>query len=128
MFVYWLLITWTIRICGCKIVSYVFASITCIGSMGQFHFDLLIRKFKYRASNTILFGSPIARKITGFKNVFPLSCCSLLTADIILHCSRMIKSLFTLSRKNIRALLERCFSKIGSGLIRRCSGDCIIST
>ena len=65
--------------------------ITGIGSMGQFHFDSSISDFKYRATKTILRDSLMARLMTEFINVFPMSCCSLLTSEINLYCSRISK-------------------------------------
>ena len=46
--------------------------------------------------------------------MFTLSCCYLLAGDIVLFCSRMSKSLFTLSCKCIGTLLARCFFKTAS--------------
>ena len=65
------------------IILSVFLRFTCIGSMGQLHFDLSIGEIKYRASRTILSDSPLARLFTGLMNVFLLGRCFLFTGEII---------------------------------------------
>ena len=56
--------------------------------------------------------------------MFCLGCCSLLSVEIILHCSRMSKSLFILSCKCIGTLLGRCFLKNALDLRARGRAEC----
>ena len=74
-------------------------SIKCIGSSGNLLFDSSIGDLRYHTSRTIFNVSPLARIIKGLIKVFPFGCCSLFTGEIILFCSRMSRSLFTLSCK-----------------------------
>ena len=46
------------------------------------------------------------------------------TGEIILYCSRMSKSLFSLSCKSNGILLARRFLKIALGVGGRCCGEC----
>ena len=82
-----------------KYFPFIFVKITCIGSMGQLHFDSSMSELRYLASRTIFNDSPLARMITGLINVLPFGCSSLFTGDIMLYCSKMSSNLFTLSCK-----------------------------
>ena len=75
-----------------KYFPYIFVKITCIGSIGQLHFDSSISELRYLASKTIFNDSPFARMITGLINVLPFG-------EIILFCSKISSNLFTLSCK-----------------------------
>ena len=72
---------------------------TCIGSIGQLHFDSSISELRYLASKIIFSDSPFARMITGLIKVLPFGCSSLFTGETILYCSKMSSNLFTLSCK-----------------------------
>ena len=82
-----------------KYFPFIFVKITCIGSIGQLHFDSSINELRYLASKTIFNDSPLARMITGLINVLPFGCSSLFTGEIILYCSKISSNLFTLSCK-----------------------------
>ena len=82
-----------------KYFPFIFDKITCIGSIGQLHFDSSISELRYLASKTIFNDSPFARMITGLINVLPFGCSSLFTGEIILYCSKISSNLFTLSCK-----------------------------
>ena len=57
-----------------KYLSFIFVKITCIGSIGQLHFDSSISELRYLASKTIFSDSPFARMITGLIKVLPFGC------------------------------------------------------
>ena len=82
-----------------KYFPFIFVKITCIGSIGQLHFDSSISELRYLASKTIFNVSPFARMITRLLNVLPFGCSSLFTGEIILYCSKISSNLFTLSCK-----------------------------
>ena len=67
-----------------KYFPFVFVKITCIGSIGQLHFDSSISELRYLASKTIFNDSPFAKIITGLINVLLFGCSSLFTGEIIL--------------------------------------------
>ena len=48
-----------------KYLPFIFVKITCIGSMGQLHFDSSINELRYLESKTIFSDSPFARMIKG---------------------------------------------------------------
>ena len=70
-----------------------------MGSIGQLYFDSTISELRKLASKTIFSDSPFARMITGLIKVLPFGCSSLFTGEIILYCSKISSSLFTLSCK-----------------------------
>ena len=82
-----------------KYLPFIFVRITCIGSMGQLHFDSSIIELRYLASKTIFRDSTFARMITGLMKVLPFGCRSVFTGDIISYCSKISSNLFTLSCK-----------------------------
>ena len=82
-----------------KYFPLIFVRITCIGSIGQLHFDSSINELRYLESRTIFNDSLFARMITGLINVLPFGCSSLFTGEIILYCSKISSNLFTLSCK-----------------------------
>ena len=82
-----------------KYFPFIFVKITCIGSIGQLHFDSSIGELRYLASKTIFNDSPFARMITGLIKVLPFGCSSLFTGEIILYCSRISSNLYILSCK-----------------------------
>ena len=82
-----------------KYLPFIFVKITCMGSIGQLHFDSSIDQLRYLASKTIFSDSPFARMITGLIKVLPFGCSSLLTGEIISYCSKMSSNMFTLSCK-----------------------------
>ena len=82
-----------------KYLPFIFVKITCMGSIGQLHFDSSISELRYLASKTIFSDSPFARMITGLMKVLPFGCSSLFTGEIISYCSKMSSNLFTLSCK-----------------------------
>ena len=84
-----------------KYLPFIFVGITWNGSMGQLHLDSSIRKLRYLASRTIFSDSLLARMLTGLIKVLLFGCSSLFTGDIILYCSKMSSSVFTLSCKCI---------------------------
>ena len=105
-----------------KLVPFIFASISCIGSMGQLNLDSSVREMRYLAPGTIFSDSTLARLM----KVFPLGCSSFFfTGDMISFCLRTSSSLFTLSCKWIGTLLSRCFLKTASGSRERCNVECI---
>ena len=104
-----------------KLVPFIFASISCIGSMGQLNLNSSVREMRYLAPRTIFSDSTLARLM----KVFPLCCSSFFTGDMISFCLRTSGSLFTLSCKWIGTLLSRCFLKTASGSRERCNGECI---
>ena len=118
--------------CGnSKVILYcpfIFVSYTCIGSVGQMHFDSSIREYTYRASRTILNQSPLARKILGMMNMYSLGCCFFFTGEIISYCSRIFKSLTTFSCKCSGTIIARYSLKNASGSIGRCGGECFFPT
>ena len=71
-----------------KYLPFIFVKITCIGSMGQLHFDSSISELRYLASKTIFSDSPLTRNITGLMQVLPFGCSSLFTGDIVSYCSK----------------------------------------
>ena len=72
-----------------KYLIFIFVKITCIGSMGQLHFDSSISELRYLASKTIFSDSPFAGMITRLMKVLPFGCPSLFTGDIISYCSKI---------------------------------------
>ena len=82
-----------------KYLPFIFVKITCIGSIGQLHFDSSFSELRYLASKTIFSDSPFARMITGLMKVFAFGCSSLFTGEIISYCSKISSNLFTLSCK-----------------------------
>ena len=82
-----------------KYLPFIFVQITCIGSMGQLHFDSSISELRYLASKTIFSDSPFARMITGLMKVLLFGCSSLFTGDKFSYCSKISSNLFTLSCK-----------------------------
>ena len=78
-----------------KYLPFIFVKITCIGSIGQLHFDSSISELRYLAPKTVFSDSPFARMITGLMKVFTFGCSSLFTVEIILYCSKMSSNLFT---------------------------------
>ena len=82
-----------------KYLPFIFVKITCMGSIGQLHFDSSIDQLRYLASKTIFSDSPFARMITGLIKVLPFGCSSLFTGEIISYCSKMSSNMFTLSCK-----------------------------
>ena len=80
-----------------KYLPFIFVKITCMGSLGQLHFDSSINELRYPASKTIFSDSPFARMITGLMKVLPFGCSSLFTGEIISYCSKISSNLFTLS-------------------------------
>ena len=78
-----------------KYLPFIFVKITCIGSIGQLHFDSSISELRYLASKTVFSDSPFARMITGLMKVFTFGCSSLFTVEIISYCSKMSSNLFT---------------------------------
>ena len=67
-----------------KYCPFIFVKITCIGSIGQLHFDSSISELRHLASKTIFSDSPFARMIKGVIKVSPFGCSSLFTGEIIL--------------------------------------------
>ena len=53
-----------------KLVPFIFASISCIGSMGQLNVDSSVREMRYLAFRTIFSDSTLARLM----KVFPIGC------------------------------------------------------
>ena len=82
-----------------KYLPFIFVKRTCIGSIGQLHFDSSISELRYLASKTIFSDSPFARVITGLIKVILFGCSSLFTGEIISYYSKMSSNLFTLSCK-----------------------------
>ena len=82
-----------------KYFPFIFVKITCIGSIGQLHFDSSIGELRYLASKTIFSDSHFARMITGLINLLPFGCSSLFTGYIVSYCSKMFSNLLTLSCK-----------------------------
>ena len=82
-----------------KYFPFIFVKITCIGSIGQLHFDSSISELRYLASKTIFNDSHFARMIKGLIIVLPFCCSFLFTGEIILYCSKKSSNLFTLSCK-----------------------------
>ena len=62
-----------------KNLPFIFVKITCIGSVGQLHFDSSFSELRYLASKTIFSDSPFDRMITGLIKVLPFGCSSLFT-------------------------------------------------
>ena len=90
--------------------------------------DSSISELRYLASRTIFNDSPLARIITGLIKVFPFSCSSCFTGDIISYFSRMSSNLLTLSCKLIGTLFALYFLKTASGFKGKCSGEFIFPT
>ena len=82
-----------------KYLPFIFVKKTCIGSIGQLHFDSSISELRYLASQNIFSDSSFARMITGLIKVLPFGCSSLFTLEIISYCSKMSSNLLTLSCK-----------------------------
>ena len=82
-----------------KYLPFIFVKITCMGSIGQLHFDSSISELRYLASKTIFNVSPFARMKTELIKVLPFGCYSLFSGEIISYCSKMSSNLFTLSCK-----------------------------
>ena len=55
-----------------KYLPFIFVKITCIGSMGQLHFDSSFSELRYLASKTFFSESPFARMITGLMKYYLL--------------------------------------------------------
>ena len=70
-----------------------------MGSMGQLQFDSSSREFYHCASETVFSDSPLARIVIGFMSEsFSVGFMFFFTGDIFSYCSRMSRSLFTLSQ------------------------------
>ena len=82
-----------------KYLPFIFVKITCMGSIGQLHFDSSISELRYLASKTIFSDSPFAKMITGFIKVLPFGFSSLFTGEIISYRSKMSSNQVTLSCK-----------------------------
>ena len=80
-----------------KYLPFIFVKITCMGSIGQFHFDSSISELRHIASKTIFSDSVFPRMITGLIKVLHFGCSSLFAGEIISYCSKMSSNLFTLS-------------------------------
>ena len=118
----------TIHICGCKYFPFIFVKITCIGSIGQLHFDSSISDLRYLASKTNFNDSPFARMVTGLMKVLLFDCSSLFAGDMISHRSRILSNRLTLSCKWIGTLLALCFLKTASGFNGRCRDEVTFPT
>ena len=80
-----------------KYFPFIVVKITCIGSIGQLHFDSSISELRYLASKTIFNDSPFARRITELIKVLAFGCSSLFTGEIILYCFK-ISSIYLLRK------------------------------
>ena len=68
-----------------------------MGSIGQLLLDSLMSELRYLASRIIFCDSPLARRITGLKKMFPFGCYSLSTGDMISYCPKLSSNQLTLS-------------------------------